>query len=1009
MGTISAGVGLISGLDFNSIIEQLIALDAAPRNRLLLRIGNIDAQRTAYMDISARISGLLASVTSLTKRSFFTSNSVSSSNNDVLSVTAGSDAIPGSYSFIVRALATTHQLVSRGFGARDAQLDPGEILIESARARINARTQLDELNGFGGVQRGSFELIDGDGNSAAISLGDAVTLADVVDRINEADVNVHAEVDGDGLVLRETNGGSLRVREVDGGHTAADLGFGPGRMYDAYGRIEGSELIYLANSTPLSALNDANGIRRVRSGGDFTINGFTINLSEILKDETRLERLNRGLGVELGRIRVTTEDDNGNERAQEVDLTGLSTVGEISSAIEGAVEGVTVTRADNRLVVSYANGNTAKSLKIEDITGHAARGLGIDGESAYGKIDGDGILNVDTLGAVIAAINYATENDGSVTASLNGTQLVINGGESVDMATLNDSRALYDLGFTEGVQDGTVGGRRVIGGIDSVLLSSLNGGQGFEPGRINIQVGGSSVMLDLSGTETLGEVIERINEAAEAEGLDIEAGYDHTGTRLMIESIDGMNAISISDVPGHGTFAADTGLAQAEPGIRIRSDNLQLQYVSEATGLDDLNNGHGVTLGTFRITNSLGLTANIDLNIGTVETLQDVIDKINNATIASGESLGVTARVNDTGDGLVLEDNAGGTLDLEVIDESGTAAGDLNLLGGSENGVIDGSYEINIELTGGETLEDVVEMINQHEGLATANIINDGTGVSPYRLQISSATIGLTGELLVDGLDFTTLSTAQDAKIMLGSNADSGVLITSSSNTLTDVVPGLTIDLTSVSEDPVTVTISRDTSAVVEVFQNLVSGFNAAIDRIDEVSGYNPDTEARGILLGESTLQMVERRLQQMIMKRLPEAPGDIQRLSELGLRVRGGKLEFDEEKLLDALENNLDEVIEFFTDEESGMATLMEEQLEAITDTGGLIDRRANTLETQRDQMSDRVDVLNDRLERKAARLMRDFLAMESALAMLQSQQGALASLSSLTNSSGSSGSGWF
>lgn len=113
--------------------------------------------------------------------------------------------------------------------------------------------------------------------------------------------------------------------------------------------------------------------------------------------------------------------------------------------------------------------------------------------------------------------------------------------------------------------------------------------------------------LDLSGTETLRGVIDLINQAAEAEELGIEASCDHTGTRLLIESIDGVSGISISDVPGYGTFAADTGLAQSEPTVRLRSDNLQRQYINEATRLEDLNNGRGLTLGTISLTNSHGL------------------------------------------------------------------------------------------------------------------------------------------------------------------------------------------------------------------------------------------------------------------------------------------------------------------------------------------------------------------------------------------------------------------
>ena len=50
---------------------------------------------------------------------------------------------------------------------------------------------------------------------------------------------------------------------------------------------------------------------------------------------------------------------------------------------------------------------------------------------------------------------------------------------------------------------------------------------------------------------------------------------------------------------------------------------------------------------------------------------------------------------------------------------------------------------------------------------------------------------------------------------------------------LTDVVPGLTIDLTSVSDDPVTVTIARDTDAIVETFQTYYSDAAASEERAD--------------------------------------------------------------------------------------------------------------------------------------------------------------------------------
>ena len=135
MGTIFSGVGLISGIDIQSLVNQLMAIEARPRDLILQRAGRIDAQRTAFLDISARITALLGNVRSLTDRSFFEATRSTSSNPDALTAIAGAGTTPGSYNFIVRSLATSHQLVSRGFHARDVGLTPGTFTIESAKAR----------------------------------------------------------------------------------------------------------------------------------------------------------------------------------------------------------------------------------------------------------------------------------------------------------------------------------------------------------------------------------------------------------------------------------------------------------------------------------------------------------------------------------------------------------------------------------------------------------------------------------------------------------------------------------------------------------------------------------------------------------------------------------------------------------------------------------------------------------------------------------------------------------
>lgn len=992
MGTISSGIGLISGLDTQSLVDRLLALDARPRELLRQRVGTIDAQKTAYLDVSARITAMLARINVLASRSSFLTATATSSQPATLTASASDAATPGSYTFLVRALATTQQTISRGFASSSAPLPPGTVSIESARARVNGRTRLDELNGHAGVQRGSFRIRDASGNEKTISIQDATTLREVVERINAAGNNVRASVRNDAIVLTETTGGALRVLEVDDGRTAASLGFGEGRTYSATGRLEGSNVMVLSGLTPLSALNDGNGVSIARAGSDFSINGVAIDASNQMQPSTRIERLNHGGGVTLGTIRVTTQTADNQTVTTEIDLSGLRTVGEIESLIEESVPGIAITLTAGRLIVGYSGGVTNRTLSIEDVSGSAARDLGIAGSAASGRITGRDVLFNTTVADVLAAINFASGNDGTIQASISGGRLVINAGASVTLDETPGSTTLRDLGFVKDTFVGAVTGRRVLGGVDTTLLSSLDGGRGIAANEVRLGVGGASVLVSLRGAETLQEAVDRLNDAARGADLDVEIGYDATGTRLVAASPSGQ-VVSLTDTDGE--FAARTGLTQS--GTTLRGSNLQRRYIAEATPLGQLNHGRGISSGRIRLTNSQGVSATIDLSGNVARNVGDLLQMVSDLNI------GITARVNRTGDGIELIDTTSGSGSLRVVDETGNAARDLNIAGESSTRQIDGSYEVQIDITAGMSLSDLAARINSRAGAAaSASILNDGSAIAPYRLQLTAKASGLAGEMIVDGgpggLDFATLVRAQDAQVVLGGNGTSGLVLTSSSNTLSNVVPGLTLTLGAPSDAPVTVTVTRSIGAARDALKGLVDAYNAAIDRVRQLGDFDPATERRGVLLGESTLRTVESRLARVATGAIPGASGAITRLSQVGVRLSNGKLIFDETKFNEAYERDPQGVTEFFTKSDVGAAAVLKKNIEAITKPDGVITQRTDTLTSQARDLNERIVQLGVLLEGKRARLLRQFQAMESALAQLQSQQAALGQLASIS-----------
>src|SRR4051794_29141206 len=115
MGRITAGVGPFSGIPSKDIIDQLMALEARPKDKLQARIDQAKDRKLAYADLATRLTGLKLTATTLKKPSTFQAATATSSDENVLTATAANGANVGSYQFQVARLVTTQQSVSTGF------------------------------------------------------------------------------------------------------------------------------------------------------------------------------------------------------------------------------------------------------------------------------------------------------------------------------------------------------------------------------------------------------------------------------------------------------------------------------------------------------------------------------------------------------------------------------------------------------------------------------------------------------------------------------------------------------------------------------------------------------------------------------------------------------------------------------------------------------------------------------------------------------------------------------
>src|SRR5690606_24155349 len=117
---------------------------------------------------------------------------------------------------------------------------------------------------------------------------------------------------------------------------------------------------------------------------------------------------------------------------------------------------------------------------------------------------------------------------------------------------------------------------------------------------------------------------------------------------------------------------------------------------------------------------------------------------------------------------------------------------------------------------------------------AFASIINDGSAAAPYRLSLNSRNGGYAGRIVFDAgataLSAQTLVEAQDAAVFLGgSDNERPLLVTSSRNQITGVIPGVTLDLHGVSTGPVTLNVSATPDKAIETVTAFTEGFNELV------------------------------------------------------------------------------------------------------------------------------------------------------------------------------------
>ena len=301
----------------------------------------------------------------------------------------------------------------------------------------------------------------------------------------------------------------------------------------------------------------------------------------------------------------------------------------------------------------------------------------------------------------------------------------------------------------------------------------------------------------------------------------------------------------------------------------------------------------------------------------------------------------------------------------------------------------------------------VVSAINSANAGVTAQLVNTGHATEPFQIVITGKTgianaFTLTSDIAAGtGLNFSTsLESAADASIKVN-----GVSMTRATNTVSDSIPGITLNLKAVTSGSASLDLNRDTAVVKTKLQDLVSAYNDvesvlkdAYDKDSKVEGYGAS------LVSDSLVQKVRSEIRG-IFTGTSSTPGtNITALRDLGITItREGKMALDATKVDTALASQFDDMVKMLSQNRtvpttlrtlpSGLAGDAVKTLDAMINFNGTISTQSRNTTEQIAKYKVDLKKLDERMTQLLERYSKQFSTMDSLVGQSNSMKTSLKS----------------
>lgn len=229
-----------------------------------------------------------------------------------------------------------------------------------------------------------------------------------------------------------------------------------------------------------------------------------------------------------------------------------------------------------------------------------------------------------------------------------------------------------------------------------------------------------------------------------------------------------------------------------------------------------------------------------------------------------------------------------------------------------------------------------------------------------------------------------------------------GLALSSAKNSVSDVIPDVTLSLSQKTEPekPLTLTIDQDRGGVKSTVKKFVDTYNKLISTtrsLTNVTSVGDDkAPVTGALVGDSSVRNLLSAVQGELTDSNGEA-GGFRSLAELGITTqKDGKLQIDDTKLNQVLESDYAGVGNFLSGD-NGLMNRLNGKVDVYLRTGGLLQQRMDGLQTTRSDITKQQENLDRRMTEMQTRLYKQFVAMDSLVGQMRNTSNGL--LSALAN----------